>query len=285
MHRSAALLEDLSLEITARDAATLVARAADIPVGTRVSITHLSTESAAERREAAAAAARAGLVPVPHLAARRVASEAELRATLEDLRAHHAQERLFLVGGDPRVAAGPYGSALDVVESGLLPAAGVIEVGFAGYPAGHPAIGDASLWAALRDKAAAVADQGLAGTITTQFSFDAEAVAQWIERVRETGIDLPIRVGVPGPAGVRRLVAFARRCGVATSAGIARKYGFSLASLAGTAGPDRFVADLAGRLEAAHGDVRLHLFTFGTLDAAIDWAARARAGAVPADRT
>ncbi|WP_062288254.1 methylenetetrahydrofolate reductase [Demequina phytophila] len=284
MHRTATLLEDLSLEITARDTPVLVSHAGDLAAGTRVSITHLGTEGAAERREAASAAARAELVPVPHIAARRLASASELRATLDGLRAHGAHERLFLVGGDPREAAGPYGSALDILRTGLLPEAGVAEVGITGYPEGHPAIGDDALLASLRDKAAEIADQGLAGSITTQFSFDVDAVVAWIDRVRELGIDLPIRVGIPGPAGVRRLVAFARRCGVSTSAGIARKYGFSLASLVGTAGPDRFVAELASRLADRHGEVRLHLFTFGTLDAAIAWTREARASAVPAER-
>ncbi|SEJ35804.1 methylenetetrahydrofolate reductase [Demequina mangrovi] len=284
MHRTATLLEDLSVEITARDTATLVAHAGDLPAGTRVSVTHLGTEGAPERREAAAAAARAELVPVPHLAARRLGSESELRDALDGLRAHDAHERLFVVGGDPRTPAGPYASALDVIRSGLLAEAGVAEVGITGYPEGHPAIADEALWAALRDKTAAIADQGLTASVTTQFSFDADAVVAWIERARALGIAAPIRVGVPGPAGVRRLVAFARRCGVGTSAGIARKYGFSLTSLVGTAGPDRFVEELTSRLEDAHGEVRLHLYTFGTLAATIDWARAAREAAVPAER-
>ncbi|WP_062296571.1 methylenetetrahydrofolate reductase [Demequina maris] len=284
MHRTPTLLEDLSVEITARDTPALVALASDLPAGTRVSVTHLGTEGAAERREAAAAAARAELVPVPHLAARRFASESELRETLAGLRTHEAHERLFVVGGDPRTPAGPYGSALDLIRSGVLAEAGAAEVGITGYPEGHPAIADNALWAALGTKAAALTDQGLAGSITTQFSFDVDAVVAWIARVRELGIDLPIRVGVPGPAGVRRLVAFARRCGVATSAGIARKYGFSLASLVGTAGPDRFVAELGARLDDRHGEVRLHLFTFGTLDATVAWASEARAAALAVER-
>ncbi|WP_062461734.1 methylenetetrahydrofolate reductase [Demequina soli] len=279
MHRTPTLLEDLSVEITARDTATLVAHAGDLPAGTRVSVTHLGTEGAAERREAAAAAARAALVPVPHVAARRLASPSELASTLEGLRRHDAHGRLFVVGGDPRTPTGPYASALDVIASGALATAGVREVGIGAYPEGHPAIADDALWAALDAKVAAIADQGLAGSLTTQFSFDVDAVLTWVERIRERGIELPVRVGVPGPAGVRRLIAFARRCGVGTSAGIARKYGFSLASLAGTAGPDAFVEDLGARLTPEHGEVRLHLYTFGTLDATIAWAAAARMAA------
>lgn len=284
-HRTPHLLEDLSVEITARDARTLSALAGTVPAGTRVSITHLGTETHAERLEVAAAVASADLVPVPHLAARRLASEEDLRSTLWGLRAQGAHERVMLLGGDPRVPAGPYASGLDVLRTGLLREHQVAEVGIPGYPEGHPAIGDDALAGALRAKAGEIAAQGLRGSITTQFSFDADAVIAWIEGVREDGVDLPIRVGVPGPAGVRRLLAFARRCGVSTSTGIVRKYGLSLGALAGTAGPDRFVAELGARLSEEHGDVRLHLFTFGTLDATLAWAAAARAATVPVERS
>ena len=46
---------------------------------------------------------------------------------------------------------------------------------------------------------------GMADAIITQFGFDADAVLGWAGQVRQKGITLPIRIGVPGPAGVRRL--------------------------------------------------------------------------------
>ncbi|MEF9906894.1 hypothetical protein [Streptomyces sp. P9-A2] len=59
---------------------------------------------------------------------------------------------------------------------------------------------------------------------------------------------MPVRVGVPGPAGVRRLLRYAARFGIGTSVGIAKKYGLSLTNLVSTAGPDRFIHALAERL-------------------------------------
>ena len=53
--------------------------------------------------------------------------------------------------------------------------------------------------------------------------------------MRSRGIQLPIRVGVPGRAGIRRLMSFAGRFGVVTSTGIAEKHGFLLTNLLGTA--------------------------------------------------
>ena len=101
-----------------------------------------------------------------------------------------------------------------------------------------------------------------------------DAVLTWIERVRALGIGLPIRVGVPGPAGVKRLLTYAGRFGVSTSAGIARKYGLSLTNLLGTAGPDRFILELGSRYDpASHGEVKLHFYTFGGLRATAEWIA------------
>ncbi|WP_062301837.1 methylenetetrahydrofolate reductase [Demequina subtropica] len=282
MHRTTALLHDLSVEVTARDR-TALARAG-LAAGTRVSITHLGTETAQDRLDAAAAVGAAGLVPVPHLSARRFADADQVRDALAGLREHGAHERVFVIGGDPRTPAGPYSSALDLIRSGLLADHGVREVGIAGYPEGHPAIPEAELWEALAAKTAAIAEQGMAATVTSQFSFDADAVVAWISGVREAGVIAPIRVGVPGPAGVGRLLAFARRCGVGSSAGIVRKYGFSLTNLMGTATPDRFVADLAGRLDLAHhGEVHLHVYAFGDVAATSRWIAGAAVRALPLD--
>jgi len=137
-------------------------------------------------------------------------------------------------------------------------------VSISGYPEGLPDIPTDVLWGALPQKAASLREQGLDGTIITQFGFDTEPVIKWISDVRERGIDYPIRVGVPGPAGVKRLLGYACRFGLASSAGIVQKYGFSLSDLLGTAGPDRFVIDLASRLDGAGlGTVKLHFYTFG----------------------
>lgn len=190
-----------------------------------------------------------------------------------------------MIGGDPKTPQGPFASALDVIRSGLLPAHGVREVGIGGYPEGHPDIGQEQLWQALRDKSEALRQQGLAGSIITQFGFDEKPILSWLERVRESGIDLPVRIGAPGPTSVKRLLGFARRFGVASSAGIARKYGLSMTNLIGNAGPDRLLEHLhRGYREETHGEVRVHLYTFGGLVQTARWARQAGA-ASGADQT
>ena len=77
------------------------------------------------------------------------------------------------------------------------------------------------LWTALEHKHAALREQALAADVITQFSFDVDPVLSWVEKCRQHGIDVPIRIGVPGPAGVRRLLTYASRLGVGTGASIA----------------------------------------------------------------
>lgn len=266
-----ALLDGFSLEITGRDVAAIQEAAAAIPAGTKVNVTYLENEDLDMRVRAAKAVRELGLVPVPHIAARRVSSQDQLEEFLGRLREVGATENLFVVGGDPTEAVGPYPHALSVIESGLLPAYGAKEVSIAGYPEGHPAIADDILWRHLDDKTTALAAANLSTVIATQFTFDTDPVVSWIDAVRDRGIDSRIRIGTPGPAGIKRLLGFARRLGIGTGAGIVKKYGFSLTNLLGTAGPDRFVDELSGLLGASRGKVGLHFYTFGGLLATAEW--------------
>ncbi|MFE4545659.1 methylenetetrahydrofolate reductase [Arthrobacter sp. NPDC056727] len=267
-----ALLEDHSLEITAKDISNLAEAQALIPRGTRINITYLDNEDLAMRRAAAAAVKEGGFIPVPHISARRLKSEEQLKEFIGALQEDGTGSEVFVIAGDPETPMGPYRDSLDIIRSGVLTQHGVSHVGIAGYPEGHPLISRHELQASLTAKASALKEQNVPGVIVTQFGFDVDPVISWIEAVRDEGIDLPIRVGVPGPAGIKRLLGYARRFGVSSSAGIAKKYGFSIMNLMGTAGPDRYIAELASRIDPArHGDVKLHFYTFGGLSVTSKW--------------
>ncbi|MFD4723685.1 methylenetetrahydrofolate reductase [Streptomyces seoulensis] len=276
---SGTLLDGVSLEMTGKDVPRLEEARDALDGGTRINVTYLAGEDAGMRLTAARAVRGHGFVPVPHLSARRLPSSAELERFLAGLAEADAVENVFVVGGDPARPEGPYEDALSVIRSGLLQRHGVRHVGICGYPEGHPAIGDDALWSALTGKAAALAEAGLGGEVITQFGFDADAVLGWLEALRGLGVHLPVRVGVPGPAGVRRLLGYATRFGVGTGATVARKYGLSLTGLMGTAGPERFLDDLAGGYDPArHGTVKLHFYTFGGLRPTAEWITRYRTG-------
>lgn len=274
-NRAAALhlVNDFSLEMTGKDVPGLIEAKDTIPLGTKINVTFLGNEDLEMRVAAAKAVRDLGFVPVPHISARRLASQAQLEEFLERLQEVGATEHVFAVGGDPATPEGPYEDSLAVIRSGVLQKYGVREVSIAGYPEGHPDISDETLWRVLEAKSASLKEQGLDAVILTQFAFDTDPVMKWIDAVRAKGIDTQIRIGTPGPAGIKRLLAFARRFGVGANAMIVKKYGFSLTNLMGTAGPDKFVTDLSTLLaeDPASGRVGLHFYTFGGLLATSEW--------------
>ncbi|WP_176598103.1 MULTISPECIES: methylenetetrahydrofolate reductase [Sphingobium] len=258
------LIQSFSLEMTAKDIESLTDAAPLIPAGTPISVTYLPGEEMPARVAAAQAVKNLGFVPVPHISARRVLSHDDLQSFLAMLHEHVGIERAFVIAGDPAAPMGPFEDALAIIRSGLLTAVGVRKVGISGYPEGHPDIDKAKLAKAMHDKLAALAEQGLEAEIMTQFAFDADAVLNWLEQIRQEGVTVPVRIGIPGPASVKKLVRFAARCGVGASAKVMLKYGTSLTKLLSTAGPEKLIQELADRIDpAVHGDALLHFYPFG----------------------
>ncbi len=268
------LVSNYSLEMTGKDVPGLTEAKDSIPAGTKINVTFLGNEDLDMRVTASKAVRDMGFIPVPHISARRLSSQDQLEEFLGRLQEVGATESVFAVGGDPAEPEGPYPDSLSVIQTGLLQKYGVKEVSIAGYPEGHPDIAKDVLWRHLEDKSAALKEQGLDATILTQFAFDTDPVIEWVQGVRGRGIESTIRIGTPGPAGIKRLINFARRFGVGANAMIVKKYGFSLTNLMGTAGPDKFVTDLSALLaeDPASGEVKLHFYTFGGLKATADWA-------------
>ncbi|WP_179043526.1 methylenetetrahydrofolate reductase [Sphingobium lactosutens] len=273
------ILAHYSIEATAKDAPTIV-MSDGLPSAAEVYVPYLPEESDAARIEACAMIRRAGLIPVPHISARRLTSVEALDALLGALRERAQVDRIFLIAGDLARPVGPFADSLSVISTGLIERHGIRSVGIAGHPDGHPDVAEDVIWQAMQDKVAALGARGLNSQIVTQFSFDAQQVLNWLREVRARGIVEPVRVGIPGPTGVRTLLRYATRCGVAASAGAVAKYGLSLGRLLGNAGPDRFVSELRDGLDPTRtGEVLLHIFPFGGFAQTADWLAQAGARA------
>lgn len=265
------MTDGYSLEMTAKDRPALRKAAAGIAPETPVAITFLPGESIDARIAAAADVRELGLEPMPHLSARRIASREELEQTVRRTVAEAGARRMFLVAGDPPVPAGPFADTMAMLQTGIFEANAITAIGIAGHPEGHPAMDEAACWTALETKRDEITRRGMATLIVTQFGFDADPFIAWLEALRARGIDAPVRIGVPGPAGIKTLLRFAAHCGVGASASVLTKYGISITKLLGTAGPDALVDRLAARLTPAHGPVRLHFYPFGGLVRTVEW--------------
>ncbi|MGH8310929.1 MAG: methylenetetrahydrofolate reductase, partial [Steroidobacteraceae bacterium] len=213
----AELLVNGSLEMSADRAADARAIAALLPAGTRVYVNHLPRHGLAQSLAALAALRAAGLEPVPHVAARRVASRSELTAFLQRAVRDSLVSKVLLIGGDDPQPLGPYADGAAVLREAILAENGIREVGLPGYPEGHPRIPRAALRQALPDKLALAAAQGISAYVVTQFSFAPARVVEYCSELARQIPLTPVYVGLAGPADVRTLLRFAQICGVSAS--------------------------------------------------------------------
>lgn len=275
---TAAFLRLASLEITPKQIEKLPLLKDKLRPGSRVFIALIDPADVAAQTEAVRQLKAAAYQPVPHVPARFVRDEADLRARIAAFVAAGADTMLVLGGGAPQ-PIGRYDAAIQLLETGVFEANGVTRIGIAGHPEGNPDItktrGEAALLAALREKQVYLNERGLAGFIATQFLFEAGPVADWARLLRQAGIDLPIHAGVPGPATIKTLVKYAAMCGVGNSARFIRKQAMNITKLLTVNTPDDFVAGLA-ELHFTRPELGIagpHLYPFGGFDKLFDWMA------------
>jgi methylenetetrahydrofolate reductase (NADPH) len=272
-HPPVLITDGFSLEVTAKEEASLRAVAPLIPAETPIAIAYLPGEDLAGRVAAAVAVRELGFEPMPHFSARRIRSEDDFEGYLRAVVERAGVRRCFVVAGDPPEPVGPYFDTSALLATGAFERSGIRAIGIGGHPDGHPNMTPEQCWAVLEKKVADISARDMAPLIVTQFGFDSDAVLAWLSELRKRGIDVPVRLGVPGPAGIKRLLGFAARCGVGASTAVLRKYGISVTNLLGSAGPDKLVDTLARGIGPQHGKVRLHFYPFGGLDKTLDWIA------------
>jgi methylenetetrahydrofolate reductase (NADPH) len=267
----AGITDGFSLEMTAKDEASLRDAAPLIPAETPIAVTYLPGEEVDARVAATVAVRELGFEPMPHFSARRITSEDDFEAYLQAVVEKAGVRRCFIVAGDPPEPQGPYFDTMALIATGAFERAGIQAIGIGGHPEGHPNMAEAECWAVLEAKVREIESRGMAPLVVTQFGFDPDAFLVWLKELRARGIMCPVRIGIPGPAGIKRLLAFAARCGVGASASVMKKYGVSITNLLGTAGPDKLVDAFAKGLGEEHGRVRLHFYPFGGLTKTLEW--------------
>jgi len=262
-----------SLEMNADRAGDARTIADLLPAGTKVYVNHLPRNTLSETLSSLVALREAGLEPVPHVAARRVATRAELKRFLE--RAVEAAEisKILLIGGDDPVPAGVYRDGLGPLEDGVIAECGIQEVGLAGYPEGHARISREALAATLEAKLAAARAHALSPYLLTQFSFAPLRIVEYCAEIAQRWPELPVYIGLAGPSDPIRLLRFAQRCGVSASLRALRAQGFGAVRLVTHTDPGDQLQAVARYCAArrACNVVGVHLFSFGGVREAAGW--------------
>ena len=278
------LARGASIETSTRNLADIDGYAERLPPGADVFATWLPGTPYHHLASVAKRLRQAGLNPVPHIAARRLANEEAAREFLTLLRDEAQVTRALLVAGDSRVPVGPFDSSLALLETGLLEEHGIRSIGIAGYPEGHPRIAASALDAARGRKLAYAARNGIDLFIVSQFCFDPGAIVGWVERLRAGGVTVPIRVGVAGIASIRTLLGYARRCGIGNSIRALGSEPISLPRLLMQQGPEKVVRRIAAA-EAGASVAGLHCFPFGGFAQSARWLQAVAAGRFRLDDT
>jgi methylenetetrahydrofolate reductase (NADPH) len=280
----AAFMRGGSLEATRPTPEDVAALRAVAAPGTHVYLSAVPTRPQEDVVAQAAAVRAAGLEPVPHLAVRNFANAEALKRFVGRLTAEAGVRRLLVIAGDRAEPAGPFHGALEAIDSGMI-SRGIEAIGISGYPDGHPRIADHELDRLLAAKLQAATATGLTVDIVTQFCLEAGPILAWVRRLRDHGIDHPVRIGLAGPTSLTTLMRYAKRCGVrASTQGLARNAGL-MKRLLGAAAPDGIVRALVeANRDGELGEIAPHFFSFGGIGATARWATGAAAGRVRLDR-
>lgn len=208
-----------------------------------------------------------GFRVVPHVAAKMVRDVAHLReimARLDDM----PIVSIFVPGGDAAKAAGKYSTALELLRDIAEFDHRFTEIGVAAHPEGHPSVSNDVLMEQLLKK------QEYANYLVTQMCFDADIIACWIRNIRESGITLPVWLGLPGVSDRRSLLTTSLRIGVGNSLRYLKNHGNIVARLLRSKAyrPDELLLELAPYLADPYFDIRgHHIYCFNQVEKAEQW--------------
>ena len=282
-----ALLKGFSIEVMPRTAEKVEDFRALLPKGTRVYIAHIEGTPIEDMIATARRLHADGYPVMPHFPARIIKSRVQLADWVARYQGEADVRQALLLGGGVSTPAGEFDNSMQMIETGLFD--GFERLHVAGHPEGNKDIdpdgSDRAVMQALRWKQAFSERTDASVAIATQFCFEAKPVIAWAERLAAEGIDLPIHIGVAGPAKLQTLVKFAIACGVGASLRVLQRRAKDVTKLLLPFEPDEFIADLAAHKakNPAFGIESVHFFPLGGIRANATWTIQhGGASAVPA---
>ncbi|TDK45138.1 methylenetetrahydrofolate reductase [Antarcticimicrobium luteum] len=287
-----ALLDGYSIEVMPRTAEKVEDFRDLLPEGTRVYIAHIDGTPIEDMVRTAARLARDGYAVMPHFPARIIRDRATLENWIAMYQGEAGVEQALLLAGGVSEPLGDFDSSMQLMETGLFDKAGFKRLHVAGHPEGNrdidPDGGEDNVMAALRWKQAFSERTDAQMALATQFAFDAKPIIAWAEGLQAAGIDLPIHIGIAGPAKLQTLIKFAIACGVGPSLRVLQKRAMDVTKLLLPYEPTDVLADLAAHKAANPGFniTNVHFFPLGGIKTNATWAIEhGGAAGVPANQS
>ena len=242
-------LDGFSIEVTPKAAAKIDNFADLIPKGTLIYIAHIEGTPIEEMVATAKKINEQGFSAMPHFPARIIKDKNVLQDWISKYQNEANVKNGLLIAGGANKPYGEYDSSIQLIESELFDKANFQNLHIAGHPEGSMDIDP--------DGSTKNVDQALSWknefskrtdakmAITTQFSFDADSVISWANNLKKSGIDIPIHIGIAGPAKLQTLLKYSIECGVGASIKIIQKRAMDLTKLLLPYKPTTIITDLA----------------------------------------
>ncbi len=273
-----AFLKGYSIEVMPRTAAKVEDFRDLLPKGTRVYIAHIEGTPIEEMVETAKRINAEGYPVMPHFPARIIKDQATLSDWIARYQGEADVKQALLLAGGVDTPHGDFDSSMQLLETGLFDKAGFSALHVAGHPEGNKDIDpdgsdknvlEALLW---KQKFAETTDAKMA--LATQFAFDAKPIIAWADAIKDAGVDIPVHIGIAGPAKLQTLIKFAIACGVGPSLKVLQKRAMDVSKLLLPYEPTDVLAELAAH-KAANPDfnvTNVHFFPLGGIKTNATWA-------------
>ena len=242
-------LDGFSVEVTPKAASKIENFEDYIPSGTLVYIAHIEGTPIEEMVETAKKINDQGFCAMPHFPARIIKDKNVLEDWISRYKNEANVSNALLIAGGANKPYGEYDSSIQLIESQLFDKADFNNLHIAGHPEGSMDIDpdgsttnvdQALSW---KNEFSKRTDANMA--ITTQFSFDASSVISWANNIKEAGIDIPVHIGIAGPAKLQTLLRYSIECGVGASIKIIQKRAKDLTKLLLPYKPTNIITELA----------------------------------------
>ncbi|MDG1869649.1 MAG: methylenetetrahydrofolate reductase [Candidatus Thioglobus sp.] len=270
-------LVNFSIEVLPRTAAKIESFKDILPINTRIYIAHIEGMPIEEMIQTAKRLQSEGFSVMPHFPARIIKNKSTLEEWIKKYQDEAGIDQALLIAGGVNNPHGVFENSMQLVETELFNKYNFKNLHFAGHPEGNKDIDydgstnnvdEALLW---KQKFNERTDIEIA--LTTQFCFEADPVIKWANRMTEEGINIPIHIGVAGPAKLQTLIKFSIACGVGPSLKVLQKRAKDVKKLLLPFEPNDFLETLAQHKKEnpEFNITNIHFFPLGGINASADW--------------
>ena len=228
-------LKGYSIEVTPGAAAKIDSFSDALPKGTRVYIAHIEGTPIEDMLVTAKKINEQGFKAMPHFPARIIKDKNILSEWIEKYQGEANVDEALLIAGGANNPYGEFDSSIQLLETELFDKFSFKRIHIAGHPEGNKDIDpdgsrlnvdEALSW---KHEFSQRTDARMA--LATQFCFESPPVIEWVNSIQNKGIDIPVHIGIAGPAKLQTLIKYSIECGVGASIKILQKRALDLTKL------------------------------------------------------